>query len=119
MAIYGIGSDILNRTRIERTYATFGERFLFKIFTPQEQEAYASCLDVVDKLAKSFAAKEAFSKAYGTGIGKEIGFKDISVLRKNSGQPYFVIHKDLPVTAHLSFCDEGEIIMAFVVLEHL
>ncbi len=119
MGIWGVGSDLLRRERIERAYVKFGQRFLCKIFTPLEQEAYGQHPKIVDKLAKSFAAKEAFSKAYGTGIGEAIGFQDLSVLRKPSGQPYFVMHKDIPLTAHLSFADEGEMIMAFVVLEQL
>ena len=119
MGILGIGSDLLSRARIEKAYAKFGERFSSKVLTPFEQKAYGGNPKFIDKLAKAFAAKEAFSKAYGTGIGGIIGFQDLSVLRKDSGQPYFVIHKHLPLIAHLSLADEGEMIMAFVVLEYL
>lgn len=114
MTIFGIGSDILSRTRIVKTYETFGDKFLKRIWTPIEYNLYGQNLD---KLAKSFAAKEAFSKAYGSGIGENLSFQDLSVLRKESGQPYFLMHKNLNLTSHLSLSDEEDMILAFVILE--
>jgi holo-[acyl-carrier protein] synthase len=118
MTIFGIGSDILNRSRIQKTYEKFGNAFLHKIWTQQEYDAYATSAKLLDRLAKSFCAKEAFSKAYRTGIGKSFKFHDISVLRNESGAPYFAFDKTFPFIAHLSFADEGDIILAFVILEN-
>jgi holo-[acyl-carrier protein] synthase len=112
--IIGIGTDLLNKKRIIKLHERFGERFIKKIFSSQEFQIYGN--DTA-KLAKSFGAKEAFAKALGTGLGQSFRFHDVSVLRAESGKPYFMFHKPFVFKAHLSLSDEGDIILAFVVLE--
>lgn len=119
MTILGVGTDILSKKRTEKTYQKFGDRFLKKICTPLEFQEYSKSAKLLDRAAKSFAAKEAFSKALGTGIGKNFKFHDISVVRDASGKPFFVFHKDVNFKAHLSFSDEGDMILAFVVIEQI
>ncbi len=83
--IVGIGIDIIEIERIER--AATNPLFLERIFTERERAYFASRKNNLSTIAGSFAAKEATSKALGTGIGK-IGWHDIEVLRYNKGKPY-------------------------------
>lgn len=90
--ILGTGVDLIEVTRIAASYVKFGERFVNRILTPAE---IAYCLDHREPapyLAVRFAAKEAVSKAFGTGLGAEIGWRDIEVCRKESGEPFVVLH---------------------------
>lgn len=89
--ILGIGNDLTNITRIEATLSRFGERFLDRVFTPVER-AKAERRQAVARvyaatLAKRFAAKEACSKALGTGFRRGIYWRDIGVINAPSGQP--------------------------------
>ena len=83
-----VGVDIIEIARIERTLADFGERFLRKVFTARERERYASR---VSELAARFAAKEAISKALGTGI-RGIRWQEMEVLSNRRGKPVLVLH---------------------------
>lgn len=83
-----IGVDIVETTRIEAMVSRYGNRFLDRIFTRQEQ---AYCQGRIPSLAARWAAKEAMSKAFGTGIG-EIAFKDIEVCNNTQGRPEIVLH---------------------------
>lgn len=90
--ILGTGIDLIEVSRIEDSYARFGERFLKRIL---REEEVAYCLRLArpgPHLAARFAAKEAVSKAFGTGIGTELGWHDIEVRRRESGEPYVVLH---------------------------
>jgi len=90
--ILGTGIDIIEVDRIQASYEKFGERFLNRILKPAE---IAYCLGhkrPAPFLAARFAAKEAISKAFGTGIGKELGWQDMEVGRKPSGEPYVILH---------------------------
>jgi holo-[acyl-carrier protein] synthase len=90
--ILGVGIDFIEVARIEASYAKFGERFLQRILCLDE---IAYCLGYKHPgphLAARFAAKEAVSKAFGTGIGAELGWHDMEVRRKENGQPYLVLH---------------------------
>ena len=90
--ILGTGIDIIEVDRIRSSHERFGERFVTRILRPDE---IAYCLRHKDPgpfLAARFAAKEAVSKAFGTGIGAELGWQDIEVRRKESGEPYVVLH---------------------------
>jgi holo-[acyl-carrier protein] synthase len=84
----GIGVDLVENARIEHSLERFGERFLHRVFTEGEIEYSKSMKYPARHLAARFAAKEAVSKAFGTGIGKSMGWKDIDVRRKESGEPY-------------------------------
>lgn len=90
--ILGLGIDIIEVERIRSSYERFGERFLSRILLPAEVEYCVSHRDPGPFLAARFAAKEAISKAFGTGIGAELGWKDMEVRRKESGEPYVVLH---------------------------
>ena len=90
--ILGTGIDIIEVERIRASYEKFGERFLNRILKPAE---IAYCLGhkrPAPFLAARFAAKEAISKAFGTGIGKHLGWQDLEVARKLSGEPYVILH---------------------------
>ena len=90
--ILGTGIDIIEVSRIRASYEKFGERFLKRILRPDE---IAYCLShrlPAPFLAARFAAKEAISKAFGTGIGKYLGWQDLEVGRKPSGEPFVILH---------------------------
>ncbi len=86
--IVGIGSDLCNIERIERSIERFGERFLNRVFTDTERaKAARRPFTMAGTLAKRFAAKEAFSKAVGTGFRRGVFMKDIGVVNAPSGAP--------------------------------
>jgi len=91
MSVLGIGVDLVENARIEHSLERFGERFLNRVFTAGEIAYSQSMKYPARHLAARFAAKEAVSKAFGTGIGKSMGWKDIDVRRKESGEPYVVL----------------------------
>ena len=91
--ILGIGIDIIEVARIEASYQKFGERFLNRILLPGEINYCLSHRAPGPFLAARFAAKEAISKAFGTGIGAQLGWQDMEVARKESGEPYVVLHE--------------------------
>ena len=90
--ILGVGIDIIDVARIEASYQKFGERFLNRILLPDEIGYCLSHRAPGPFLAARFAAKEAISKAFGTGIGAQLGWHDMEVRRKESGEPYVVLH---------------------------
>ncbi len=91
MSVLGIGVDLVENARIEHSLERFGERFLHRVFTADEIEYCQSMRYPARHFAARFAAKEAVSKAFGTGIGKVMGWKDIDVRRKQSGEPFIVL----------------------------
>ena len=91
MRIIGIGVDLVDCNRIQNSIDRFGERFLKRVFTEGEI-AYSNSMKFPARhLAARFAAKEALSKAFGTGIGKAMGWRDLDVRKKESGEPYVVL----------------------------
>ena len=82
------GVDFLEIERLRESTQRYGEHFLARIFTPAEQ---AECAGSYASLAARFAAKEAVSKALGTGIG-DVGWRDVEILRAESGAPQLVLH---------------------------
>ena len=86
--ILGIGTDLCNIDRIAATLARFGDRFLTRVFTPREQaRANSRPRAVAATYAKRWAAKEACSKALGTGLRMGISWKDMAVTNLRTGQP--------------------------------
>jgi holo-[acyl-carrier protein] synthase len=83
-----VGVDIIEIARIERTLADFGERFLRRVYTERERERYRSR---PSELAARFAAKEATSKALGTGI-RGIRWREMEILSNRRGKPVLVLH---------------------------
>src|SRR5919109_2353653 len=92
MSVIGIGVDLVECARIERSLDRFGEKFLRRVFTQGEIEYSMSMKFPARHLAARFAAKEAVSKAFGTGIGKAMGWRNIDVHKKESGEPFLVLH---------------------------
>jgi holo-[acyl-carrier protein] synthase len=91
--ILGIGIDIIEVERIQASYEKFGERFLNRILHPNEISYCLSHRTPGPFLAARFAAKEAISKAFGTGIGAQLGWQDMEVGRKESGEPFVILHE--------------------------
>ena len=84
--------DIVETARISASVARHGDRFLQRIFLESEL-AYCARMTAPERChAARFAAKEAVSKAFGTGIGAQLGWLDIEVRRKASGEPFIVLH---------------------------
>ena len=123
--IFGIGTDIVKISRIQdmKSLSTFAE----KILSTEEHKLASSYKDekLIKFLAKQFAAKEAISKAFGTGIREPILMKDIEIMRNKIGKPYLNplggVKKtiiDLGITkSHVSLADESEYVIAFAILE--
>jgi holo-[acyl-carrier protein] synthase len=122
--IYGIGLDVLRVKRIEAVYKRHGERFVERLLHPLERKEFEAAARPVQYLAKSFAIKEAFVKAMGTGFFG-ISHDDVGAVRKASGKPEFVFSKRLAArmkklkikATHVSLSDEGGIVGAMAVLE--
>lgn len=88
----GVGIDIIEVARIAASYEKFGERFVNRILLPDEIAYCRSHKNPAPFLAARFAAKEAVSKAFGTGIGAALGWQDMEIRRKESGEPFVVLH---------------------------
>ena len=123
--IYGVGTDIVNIDRIQKIILKNREGFIKRVLTEHEQALFANKADSAAFCAKRFAAKEAFSKALGTGIGKVISFQDLTVRNNENGKPHFIPSEKLRLyllekgikQAHLSISDESQNAVAFVILE--
>ena len=128
--ILGIGTDLANIERIEATLARFGDRFRDRVFTPREQaKAESRPRAVAATYAKRWAAKEACSKALGTGLRMGISWKDMAVTNLRSGQP--VMHvtgwaaerlaamtpAGHEAVIHVTLTDDHPWAQAFVVIE--
>jgi holo-[acyl-carrier protein] synthase len=118
-----IGTDICSIKRVEEAYGRFGEKFLSKIFTKSEIDiVLAHAPHTVTRIAGRFAAKEAVSKALGTGW-YGVGWKEVEILRSPSGEPYVVLHERAAAVAarrgltswQVSISHEREYAVAFVV----
>ena len=90
--ILGIGIDIIEVARIKASLEKFGERFGQRILLPDEMAYCLSHQHHAVFVAARFAAKEAISKAFGTGICAALGWQDMEIRRKESGEPYVVLH---------------------------
>jgi holo-[acyl-carrier protein] synthase len=90
--ILGSGIDIIEVRRVEAAHKKFGDRFIKRILHPSELAYCLSHKSPGPFLAARFAGKEAISKAFGTGIGRQLGWQDMEICRKDSGEPYVVLH---------------------------
>ena len=90
--ILGTGIDIIEVERIASSFEKYGERFVNRILVAEEIAYCLSHRKPAPFLAVRFAAKEAISKAFGTGIGAQIGWQDMEIRKKESGEPYVVLH---------------------------
>lgn len=89
--IIGIGSDVIDIRRIERTLDRFGEKFTSRVFTDVERRKSDRRLERAASYAKRFAAKEACSKALGTGFAQGVYWRDLGVVNEPSGKPTMVL----------------------------
>ena len=123
--IFGIGTDIVEVARIEASIDQFGDDFAKRILAESEMPSYLQSQIKGRFLAKRFAAKEAFSKALGTGIRAPATFQNIAVSHDDLGKPLLVLAPDLldllhskSITQmHISISDEKNLAVAYVVLE--
>jgi len=92
--ILGTGIDLVEVERIRSSLEKFGKRFLKRVLRPDESAYCLSHKDPAPFVAGRFAAKEAISKAFGTGIGRQLGWLDMEVHHKESGEPFVVLHDD-------------------------
>ncbi|HDR16865.1 MAG TPA: holo-ACP synthase [Desulfobacteraceae bacterium] len=123
--IYGIGIDLVRISRMDRVIKRWGERFIGRVFTIAEVEECESRPKPAAAFALRFAAKEAFSKALGTGMRQGVAWRDIETISLPGGRPDLRVHGkagrlcvELGISAaHLSLSDEGAYGSAMVVLE--
>lgn len=123
--IYGIGIDVIEPHRIARLIEKYGERFARRVLTAQEWVGYEKTARPVLFIANRFAAKEAFSKAMGTGFRYPVTLQCISVVQNRLGKPSLEFHPNLAtlvqsegiVGHHLTISDEKSLACACVVLE--
>jgi len=123
--IYGIGTDLIEIKRVERVLERFGERFARRILCEPELKRFHAHKQPVAYLAKRFAAKEAFTKALGTGIHAPANWHGVWVINLKSGKPQLEFSDELQkllkqrqiLRSHLSLTDEREIAAATVILE--
>jgi holo-[acyl-carrier protein] synthase len=129
--ILGIGTDLANIDRIQKTIDRFGQRFKDRVFTPIEQNKAEKRKDIVGTYAKRWAAKEACSKALGTGLAMGISWKDMSVSNLETGQPIMKLTgwaakkmsdmtpEGYEAIVHVTLTDDHPWAQAFVVIEAL
>lgn len=125
MTIYGIGTDIVEVSRVSAILSRHGLRFARHVLTAAELLEFAAAPVPARFLAKRFAAKEAFSKAIGTGLRSPVNLTNIRITHDALGKPGLDFEPALkPLVAargiarcHLSISDEKELVAAFVVLE--
>jgi holo-[acyl-carrier protein] synthase len=127
--IVGIGSDLCNIERIQKSVDRWGDKFLNRVFTPTERaKAARRPHTMAGTLAKRFAAKEAFSKAVGTGFKRGVFMKDIGVINAPSGAPTLelsggararldaLVPPGHAIEVHLTLTDDHPWAQAFVIL---
>ncbi len=129
--IIGLGSDLIDIRRIEKTLSRYGERFVSRIFTKTEQKKSDGRKERAASYAKRFAAKEACVKALGTGIRHGVFWRDVGVTNLPSGKPTMqltngaasVLKKITPrgheIVIHVTITDDYPLAQAFVILEAL
>ncbi len=123
--IYGIGTDIVEVSRIKSSLEEFGDAFASRILAESELVSYHASNIKPRFLAKRFAAKEAFAKALGTGLRAPATLQNIAVSHDELGKPILILAEELQrflsqrqiIQTHISISDEKNLATAFVVLE--
>ena len=127
--IIGLGSDLIDIRRIEKSISRHGDRFIMRIFTEIEQAKSDGRKNRVASYAKRFAAKEACSKALGTGISRGVFWRDMGVVNDKSGKPAMkltngaakrlaeLMPSGYQPHIHVTITDDFPIAQAFVVIE--
>jgi len=128
MSIIGIGVDIINNNRLKKLIKK--KEFLNRVFTPSEIKTSNGLRNKINYYSKRFAAKEAFSKATGSGISKNIFFKDIEIVNDKMGKPYYLKSKKISkiiqekfnikkYNCFLSISDEKDYSTAFTIIQSI
>lgn len=129
--IIGLGSDLIDIRRIEKTLERFGDRFVHRVFTEIEQRKSDRRRERAASYAKRFAAKEACSKALGTGLSNGVFWRDMGVVNLPSGKPTFkltggaqiqlqsMMPEGMKPVIHLTITDDYPLAQAFVIIEAL
>ena len=123
--IFGVGTDVVEIGRIEKALGRWGERFARRILCEPELKRFLAHRQPASYLAKRFAAKEAFTKALGTGIKAPANWHGVWVTNRASGKPELEFSKQLQTLlsgrgisrAHVSLADERGVAVATVILE--
>ena len=127
--IVGIGSDLSDIRRVEKTLERFGERFTQRVYTETERARSERKNDRASSYAKRFAAKEACAKALGTGIRRGVFWRDMGVVNMRSGQPTMALTggaaerlaamtpAGMQPVIHVSLTDDHPYAQAFVIIE--
>ena len=128
--IIGIGQDICDVKRIESTIIRFGDRFKNRIFSIREIKKCETRLNSIDSYARRFAAKEACSKALGTGFRKGVFYKDIEVINLKSGKPTIelkggaldqfalITNNNKNASIEISLTDDKKLALAIVIISN-
>ncbi|MEA2756365.1 MAG: holo-[acyl-carrier protein] synthase [Aliidongia sp.] len=128
MIVLGMGSDLIDITRIEKTLARYGDRFIDRVFTPVERAKSERRATRAASYAKRYAAKEACSKALGTGFRAGVFWRDIGVVNLPSGQPTLALTggakarldamtpPGMVAQIHLTITDEPPLAQAMVLI---
>ena len=126
--IIGIGNDIIDIRRVEKSLERFGSRFTDRVFTEIEQEKSDRRRNRAASYAKRFAAKEACAKALGTGISRGVYWRDMGVVNLRGGKPTMqltggaltrlnlLLPAGLEPVIHLTITDDGPLAQAFVII---
>ena len=129
--IIGLGSDLCDIRRVEKTLERFGERFITRVFTDLERRKAESRVGAASTYAQRFAAKEACAKALGTGFNRGVFMKDLGVVNLRSGAPTLALTggaakrlaaitpEGHEAVIHLTLTDDYPMAMAVVVIEAL
>ncbi len=126
MSIIGIGVDIINNNRLKKLIKK--KSFVERVFTYNEQKSSIKLKNKLNYYSKRFAAKEAFSKATGLGISKNLNFKDIEIMSNKKGKPLINLNKSSTTylrkkfrvksfKTNLSLSDEKNYSIAYVIIE--
>lgn len=128
MIILGIGSDLIDIRRVDSLLTRYGDRFVQRLFTAEEQAKAARRVNPAATFAKRFAAKEACSKALGTGFSQGVFFRDMGVVNLPTGQPtlqltggalrrlHAMTPRGMTASIQLTITDEPPLAQAFVMI---
>lgn len=129
--IVGLGSDLIDIRRVEKTLERFGDRFLDRVFTDVERRKSDRRRQRAASYAKRFAAKEACAKALGTGLSAGVFWRDMGVVNLRSGKPtmaltggaaerlMMLMPADHRAVIHVTITDDWPLAQAFVIIEAL
>lgn len=125
--IFGIGSDVVELARVDAAWRRFGMRFAERILTPHELEGFSKTKDKPRYLARRFAAKEAMSKALGTGFAHGISARRLGMVADAWGKPQVALTPEAAAIAErlgagrgfLTLTDERDIVIAFALFERI